>query len=116
MSDGAKQAEEVAKDWRTIYATKPYGAWAQAGGLAASLFQPVRPSYAGPFALIFAFSGYVTSTGDQENGAGISTAWSLAYLMVNGKHGLRSMRPVPALLTAGAALNATAYGSYYFKF
>jgi len=66
------------------------------------------------FTTIFAGTGYVTNTGDLENGAGISTAWSLCYLMINAKNGLKSLRPWPVMLTGLAGINAASYGTYYF--
>lgn len=41
--------------------------------------------------------------------------WSAAYLLVNGKHALRSFRMVPLTLSALATGNVIMYGEQYIR-
>ncbi|OLL26804.1 Altered inheritance of mitochondria protein 19 [Neolecta irregularis DAH-3] len=98
------------------YATSPWPTWGFSAALAASVPRSSRTLTGMPsmvsaiaFSAIFAVTGFVTNTGDLENGAGISTAWSLCYLMVNAKTALKSLRPWPVMLTGLAGMNAASY-------
>lgn len=54
--------------------------------------------------------------GDSLNGAGITSAWSLAYFLINSRHCLR-LRGAHGLslgVVSLAGINALVYGSYYF--
>ncbi|KAK9729287.1 hypothetical protein K7432_000435 [Basidiobolus ranarum] len=67
------------------------------------------------FAAIFGGAGYVTSCGDYENGAGIATAWSITYLVLNVNKAIRSKRPIPILMLTAVAGNGFIYGQKYFR-
>ncbi|KAH7887301.1 hypothetical protein F5I97DRAFT_1951056 [Phlebopus sp. FC_14] len=69
------------------------------------------------FSLVFGGAAYVLSTGDERNGSGIATAWSLTYLFLNLKASLRSPRhPLTLAMAGGAAGCAALYGTEYFVY
>jgi hypothetical protein len=52
--------------------------------------------------------------GDAVNGAGFTSAWSILYLMVNGRAAIRQFRPLPALTAGIVSFNAVNYGKTFF--
>ncbi|RUS21351.1 hypothetical protein BC937DRAFT_92940 [Endogone sp. FLAS-F59071] len=53
---------------------------------------------------------YVTSTGDVDNGAGITTAWTLTWSFLNLRPAVTSARPLPLLLATTVLGNMAIYG------
>ncbi|KAJ8097012.1 hypothetical protein POJ06DRAFT_262246 [Lipomyces tetrasporus] len=103
------------------FAVTPYPAWA----FSASLFGTVprassvkmylpRPLSCVFFGSVIAFGGYIINDNDVINGAGFTSAWSIMYLLANGKRGLTQFRPWPAFLSTWACGNALMYGREYF--
>ncbi|KAF9498917.1 hypothetical protein BDN71DRAFT_1503630 [Pleurotus eryngii] len=69
------------------------------------------------FSAIYGGAGYVLSTGDTRNGCGISTAWCIAYLMLNARKTLTAPRHPLGLLLTGSVTACTAlYGTEYFVY
>ncbi|KZT70225.1 hypothetical protein DAEQUDRAFT_213158 [Daedalea quercina L-15889] len=67
------------------------------------------------FGGIFSGAGYVLLCGDAYNGSGITTAWSLTYLLFNLKNSLKTQRNVVSLgLSAATLASAACYGTEYF--
>ena len=61
-------------------------------------------------------SRYGTLLGDSLNGAGITSAWSLAYFLINSPRclKLRGAHGLSLGVVGLAGVNALVYGSYYF--
>ncbi|CAN6619003.1 hypothetical protein TRVA0_007S02586 [Trichomonascus vanleenenianus] len=76
-------------------------------------FRPAKGSILG-FGTAFALGGFIIYDGDLTNGAGFASAWSILYLMVNGKPALKSMRPWPVAISGLVAFNAINYGRKFF--
>ena len=65
---------------------------------------------------IMLMARYGTALSDSLNGAGITAAWSLAYVLINSRRCLRikGLHPLSLAVLSLASLNAGIYGSYYF--
>ncbi|SGZ56411.1 CIC11C00000005725 [Sungouiella intermedia] len=64
-----------------------------------------------------ALGGWIIFDGDVANGSGFSFAWSVLYLLVNGRPAVRSLfsgRVSPIALGTLALGNATIYGKQFF--
>ncbi|KAL0950387.1 hypothetical protein HGRIS_010347 [Hohenbuehelia grisea] len=73
--------------------------------------------YRAGFSAIYGGAAYVLSTGDARNGSGISTAWCIAYLMMNMRQTLKAPRHPLGLLLTGSVTACTAlYGTEYFVY
>ncbi|KIK96095.1 hypothetical protein PAXRUDRAFT_32603 [Paxillus rubicundulus Ve08.2h10] len=69
------------------------------------------------FSVIFGGAAYVLSTEDVRNGSGITTAWSLTYLVLHLKKSLGAPRhPLTLAMSGGAAGCAALYGTEYFMY
>ncbi|KAF7727253.1 hypothetical protein EC973_007866 [Apophysomyces ossiformis] len=69
-----------------------------------SLFQSMA------FGVIFAGAGYVTYTGDTDNGAGIATAWGLSWSFLNARKAITSLKPLPIAMVAAVTAHTIIYG------
>ncbi|KAH8092543.1 altered inheritance of mitochondria protein 19 [Cristinia sonorae] len=106
----------------TSIATSPWPVWGVSALFLASAVLPAARTPAHPpiilrlgFGAIFAGAGYVLHAGDARNGSGISTAWSLTYLLLNARKALR--RPFaagPLALTGATVFSSALYGAEYF--
>ncbi|KAL1921374.1 uncharacterized protein VTP21DRAFT_11090 [Calcarisporiella thermophila] len=113
MTEEKKQKADAQLD---ILSKSPYPVWALAG--LSALATPLAGKVPGipsaiqglGFAGIFGFSGYVTNTGDYENGAGITTAWCLAWSFLNLRRAIISFRPASLLLGGAVMANTVIYG------
>ncbi|GAA96110.1 uncharacterized protein L969DRAFT_43635 [Mixia osmundae IAM 14324] len=99
----------------------PYPAWITSGALFVGngltlLKHPGLPPFVqlSGFWLIFGFSGYAT-TKDWQNGAGISTAWSMSYLFLNAKRAVKSRGPAALALTSVMLGNLAIYGTTWWN-
>ncbi|KAI9353139.1 altered inheritance of mitochondria protein 19 [Pilaira anomala] len=115
-------SSEKITTWIDKESESPYPIWALSAVSLAVLPLAVRKSPGVPsmfqtmtFASIFAGAGYVTNTGDSENGAGIATAWCLSWSFLNAKSAIQSMKPVPMALLAAVTLNTVIYGKKTLK-
>ncbi|WBW72094.1 mitochondrial membrane protein,TMEM14 superfamily member Aim19 [Schizosaccharomyces osmophilus] len=88
----------------------------------ASIPRALKRPVGGPFApgcllcgSFGAVGGLAIGSGDLANGSGISTAWSLAYLMINGKKSIKSFRLYPLALCTFAGINTIGYGRTIFQ-
>lgn len=64
-----------------------------------------------------ALGGWILFDGDVANGSGFSFAWSVLYLLVNGRPALKSLihgRVSPAAISVLALGNAGVYGKQFF--
>lgn len=80
------------------------------------LVKPTRTSCF-TFGVANALGGWIIFDGDVANGAGFTFAWSVLYLLVNGKPALRSLlsgRVSPVTVSMLALGNATIYGKQFF--
>ncbi|KIJ13335.1 hypothetical protein PAXINDRAFT_81523 [Paxillus involutus ATCC 200175] len=69
------------------------------------------------FSVVFGGAAYVLSTGDERNGSGITTAWSLTYLLLHLRKSIRAPRhPLTLAMSGGAAGCAALYGTEYFMY
>ncbi|EEB06116.1 fungal protein [Schizosaccharomyces japonicus yFS275] len=107
--------------WTQAYTTS-VPAFGFSTALLASLKRAWRRPQGGPFMTSCLLCGGMNAVGafaihdqDLTNGAGIATAWSLAYLLMNGKPALQSLRPYPIALSAFALVNAAGYGVQALK-
>lgn len=69
------------------------------------------------FGGVNALGGYIIYDGDISNGAGFTFAWSVLYLLVNGKSALKSLtrgRLSPMALSILALGNTGLYGREFF--
>ncbi|KAF9226935.1 hypothetical protein BS17DRAFT_794330 [Gyrodon lividus] len=109
------------------YARSKAPALALSSLFAASAFVPptlLRPNVYFPpylhrvgFSVIFGGAAYVLSTGDERNGSGITTAWSLTYLLLHLRKSLRTPRyPLTLAMGSGAVGCAALYGTEYFLY
>ncbi|KIJ69728.1 hypothetical protein HYDPIDRAFT_104343 [Hydnomerulius pinastri MD-312] len=109
------------------YARSKAPAVALSSLFAASVFVPpnlLRPNVYFPpylhrvgFSVIFGGAAYVLSCGDERNGSGITTAWSLTYLALHLKKSLKAPRhPLTLAMSGGAAGCAALYGTEYFLY
>lgn len=78
-----------------------------------NVYRPAQKSLIG-FGTAFAIGGFIIYDGDLTNGAGFTSAWSILYLMVNGKPTLKQLRPGPVLVSGLIAINAVNYGRKFF--
>ncbi|KAK9466808.1 hypothetical protein V1512DRAFT_262397 [Lipomyces arxii] len=103
------------------FAVTPYPAWAFTSALALTFpranamkgYYPRSLSCAG-FGSVIAFGGYMIHDNDVINGAGFTSAWSILYLLVNGRKAITQLKPWPAFLSMFALGNATLYGREFF--
>ncbi|GAO48470.1 hypothetical protein G7K_2643-t1 [Saitoella complicata NRRL Y-17804] len=123
LQQNIKMDYQALRKLQRQWATSPIPAWTFSGALLATLPKTRQHlhGYPGPISTAFiggvtALSGYFTMTGEHHNGAGVTTAWSMGYLLINGRKGLFSFRPWPLGLTMLALGNMAAYGSYYAGF
>ncbi|EPT00883.1 hypothetical protein FOMPIDRAFT_1121729 [Fomitopsis schrenkii] len=97
-----------------------YPAWGLASLFFASALTPRRisaPSLMSRvgFGAIFTGAGYILSCGDAYNGSGITTAWSLAYMLFHLRNAITTQRsPVTLGLAAATTAAASLYGTEYF--
>ncbi|KAK7208434.1 loss of respiratory capacity protein 2 [Myxozyma melibiosi] len=102
-------------------AITPYPAW----GFSAALFSTLprsyqiktylpRPLSCLGFGSIIGFAGYMSYDNDPINGAGVASAWSILYLLANGRRGITQFKPWPAVLSLYALGNAAMYGREFF--
>ncbi|KAK9455846.1 hypothetical protein V1511DRAFT_458382 [Dipodascopsis uninucleata] len=102
-------------------AITPYPAWGFSAALLATIpransfaqYRP-RPLSCVGFGSVIAFGGYIISDNDAINGAGFTSAWSILYLLVNGRRGITQLKPWPAMLSMYALGNAVVYGREFF--
>ncbi|TCD68618.1 hypothetical protein EIP91_010273 [Steccherinum ochraceum] len=102
------------------YSQSPWPIWSVSALFLASSIFPASP--ATPpimmrlgFSAIYGGAGYVLHAGDAHNGSGISTAWSLTYLLLNARKSFR--RPFsagPVALTTATLASSALYGAEYF--
>ncbi|KAK9381093.1 uncharacterized protein V2V93DRAFT_370350 [Kockiozyma suomiensis] len=102
-------------------AITPYPAWGFSAALLATLPRSYqtktyfpRPLSCLGFGSIIGFAGYMSYDNDPINGAGVASAWSILYLLVNGRKGFTQVKPWPALLGVYALGNAGMYGREFF--
>ncbi|EPX72318.1 uncharacterized protein SOCG_00083 [Schizosaccharomyces octosporus yFS286] len=88
----------------------------------ASIPRALKRPVGGPFApgcllcgSFVAVGGLAIASGDIANGSGISTAWSLAYFMINAKKSIKSFRMYPLALCTFAGINTIGYGRTIFQ-
>ncbi|KAF8520731.1 hypothetical protein BU17DRAFT_65194 [Hysterangium stoloniferum] len=118
------------------YSHSPWPVWSLStfflGTSAIGFSNPALPPFAlrFGFGLIFAGAGYVTSTGDVENGSAITTSWAGSYFLMNGlrkelaKHRGRPMPkmrlwqrpPLVLALNSATLITMALYGAEYFWF
>ncbi|KZT06553.1 uncharacterized protein LAESUDRAFT_714280 [Laetiporus sulphureus 93-53] len=102
------------------YSQSPKPVWGLASLFFTSLLVPPRPEIPplllrACFGAIFTGAGHVLSCGDARNGSGITTAWSLTYLLINLRKSLTPPRHPVSLALSGATLaSAAIYGTEYF--
>lgn len=81
-----------------------------------ALTKPTRTSCFA-FGAANALGGWIIYDGDVSNGAGFTFAWSVLYLLVNGKPAVKSLlagRVSPLALSVLALGNAGLYGKQFF--
>ncbi|KAI9027157.1 altered inheritance of mitochondria protein 19 [Phycomyces nitens] len=113
---------EAPASWIDKQANSPLPIWALSGLTFAAVPMAVKKVPGVPsllqsmaFGAIFAGAGYVTNTGDADNGAGIATAWCLSWSFLNAKRAVLSGKPFPLLMVAAVAADTAIYGKKYLQ-
>ncbi|KAI7863593.1 altered inheritance of mitochondria protein 19 [Spinellus fusiger] len=108
--------------WIDRQANSPFPIWGMSALSFATLPLSVKGAPGMPSVLqslafggIFAGAGYVSHTGDVDNGAGIATAWCLSWAFLNAKSAILSKRPVPLFMVAAVTANTVIYGKKYLQ-
>ncbi|KAG0151844.1 hypothetical protein CROQUDRAFT_35954 [Cronartium quercuum f. sp. fusiforme G11] len=115
--------------------SSPWPAWSMSALLLGSLPAASRKSslsaglpplwQLAPLAMAFGLAGYITSTGDTNNGSGTTSAWSFIYLFLHAKQSFKHTFihnsqskflcfRLPWMLTTTAALNGGFHGYIYW--
>ncbi|GMG28013.1 unnamed protein product [Ambrosiozyma monospora] len=109
----------------TAYANSPLPALVFSGSLFASPL--VRPSNlklstltypnnlsVGLFGAFTGLGAFLTFDSDPVNGAGVTSAWSFMYLLINGRKSIVNFSIYPKYLSSLALVNTAVYGGLFF--